>query len=107
MSGFVLILVIGKYFYQLAQDYGKRTWVFAILGIVMFYVAGFIFAIVLGLIDLLFDLNINWDNARGVNLLSIPIGILADYIFYKFLEKKWKKEVVLPQDKIDQIGTQD
>ena len=59
---------------------------------------------ILGVIDLIFGLNIDWDNAFGLNLLTIPIGIAADYGLCVILKKKWEKEKIIPQDEIQNIG---
>jgi len=104
MLGFILIFFIGKYFYELAQNYYKHRWLYAILGVVVYYAAGAIFGLIIGLADVLIGLNINWENTLGLNLLGIPIGIAADYAFYVLLKRKWEKEVVLPKDEIMDIG---
>ena len=104
MLGLLLIFFIGKYFYELAQDYYKHRWLYAILGIIVYYAAGAFFVVVVGLADLLFGLNVNWENTMGWNLLGIPIGIAADYGFYILLKRKWEKETNIPKDEIMDIG---
>ena len=104
MIGLLLIFFIGKYFYELAQDYYKHRWLYALLGIIVYYAAGAILGVIVGLADLLFGLNVNWENTLGWNLLGIPIGIAADYGFYILLKRKWEKEVNIPKDEIMDIG---
>lgn len=104
MLGLLLIYFIGKYFYKLAEEFNQNKWLYAILGIVMYYAAGFAFGILLGVFDLLLGLNLDYDNMFGINLLSIPIGLAACYGFYHLLKKKWKKSVVLIKDEIQDIG---
>ena len=104
MLGLLLIFFIGRYFYRLAEDYSQNKWLFAFLGIVLYYAAGIVFGVALGLMDLIFGWNLDFDNMFGINLLSIPIGIAACYGFYVLLEKKWKKSVVLVKDEIEDIG---
>lgn len=104
MLGLLLIFFIGRYFYRLAEDYAQNKWLFAFLGIVMYYAAGIVFGVALGLMDLIFGWNLDFDNMFGINLLGIPIGIAACYGFYVLLEKKWKKSVILVKDEIEDIG---
>lgn len=104
MLGLILIFFVGKYFYKLAQDYYKHRWLYAILGIVVYYAAGAVLGLIIGLADVLIGLNIDWENAIGLNLLGIPFGIAADYGFYVLLKRKWEKEVVKPKDEIMDIG---
>ena len=104
MLGLLLIFFIGKYFYELAQDFYKHRWLYAFLGIVVYYASGAIFGVILGVFDLLFELNINWDESFGINLLGIPIGLAGCYLFYTILKNKWRKEEDLSKDEIDDIG---
>lgn len=90
MLGLVLIYWIGKYFYQLAEKYHQNKWLFAILGVVVYYVSQIIVGIVMAILNELFALGIDFDNF-GVSLLGIPIGALFTYLFYIVLEKNWKK----------------
>ena len=93
MLGILLIYFIGKYFHELAQDFYKHRWLYAILGIVVYYASGGVFGVVLGVLDLFLALNINWEDTFGINLLSIPIGLLGCYVFYVMLKKKMAKRV--------------
>jgi len=104
MLGILLIYFIGKRFYDLAAEFNQNKWLFAILSIVVYYAAGLLFGILLGVLDLFFEWNIDWDNNFGINLLGIPIGLLADWALYVVLENRWKKKVVLVKDEIDDIG---
>ena len=104
MLRLILIFFIGKYFYELAQEYEKKRWLYAILGIVVYYAAGAVFGVILGLADVILGLGIDWDNSLGLNLLGLPIGIAADYIFYQYLKKTWEKERGNPADEIMDIG---
>jgi len=103
MLGLLLIYFIGKFFYELAQDYNKHRWLYAILGIIIYYVSGFIFGIILFVVGGFIGLGINWEG-YGINLLALPVGILADYGFYKYLESKWKKAETISANEIDDIG---
>lgn len=104
MLGILLIYFIGKHFYKMAETYNKNKWLFAILGVVTYYVGTFIGGIVLAILDEIFVLGINWDSNLILGLMALPFGIALDYLFYKILEKKWKKEFVPVGNEIEDIG---
>ena len=103
MLGLLLIYFIGKYFYDLAAEFEKNKWLYAILGVVMYYVGTFIGGLILGVLDALMELGIDWDNNLLLGLLGLPFGIAASYLFY-YLLKSWSKSVVLVKDEINEIG---
>lgn len=103
MFGILLIYWVGKYFYQLAIEFNKNKWGFAFIGLAVYYGSQIVFGFVLGLLNEIFVLGIDFES-YGINLLGIPIGGFACYFFYKFLEKKWKREYVNPLAEIDSIG---
>lgn len=105
MLGILLIYFIGKRFYDLSIEHNQSKWLFAILSIVIYYAAGFVFGIIIAFLDIyVFDWGIDWENTVGANLLSIPIGLLAVWGFYVFLESKWEKSVFIVKDEIEDIG---
>ncbi|NNF81504.1 MAG: hypothetical protein HKO96_07385 [Flavobacteriaceae bacterium] len=104
MLGLILIFFIGKYFYELADKHQKNNWVYAIIGVVVYYAAGAVLGVILGLADIVFTFGIDWENAVGLNLLGIPAGLAADYGLYYLLKKKWESETVVPDDEIMKIG---
>ena len=104
MLGLLLIFFIGKYFYELAEKYYKNKWLYAIIGVVVYYAAGAVLGVILGFADIFFGLGINWENSAGINLLGIPAGLAADYGMYYLLRKKWESETVIPEEEIMKIG---
>ena len=104
MLGVVLIFVIGKYFYKLAEKYKQNKWLYAILGIVAYYASTAVFGVALFMVDMVFGLNIDWENTTGINLLGIPVGIASVYGIYYLLRRKWEKSVVVVRDEIQDIG---
>ena len=105
MLGILLIYFIGKRFYDLSTEYNQNNWLFAILSIAIYYASGFVFGVILGLLDIyVFDWGIDWDNNFGINLLGLPVGLLTVWGFYVFLENKWKKSVLVIKDEINDIG---
>jgi hypothetical protein len=103
MLGFLFIYFIGKYFYELANQFNKNKWLFVILGILSYYSGAFIGGIILGLISLIFAIEIDWDNQILMNAIAIPFGLGITYLLYFLLKRKWNSEIKL-EDSIDDIG---
>ena len=102
MLGILLLFFIGKYFYELAQDYEKQRWLFGILGIVSYYVGTIIAAFVL----LIFDETIFDSNSFISTLMVIPFGIAFAYLFYYLLKQNWEKHAEAKKEEIDDIGAE-
>ena len=62
---------------------------------------------IIGVLDVAFELGIDWGNAILLTLIALPVGLLACYVFYSVLDKKWKKEDELNKREIDDIGRND
>jgi len=103
MIGLLLIYFIGKYFYDLAGQYGHKKWLYAFLGIAVYYLGEFVGGLLVGLMSLFFGFEVEWDNKILMAVIGLPSGILLDYLFYYFLNKKWKSER-LKMETIDDIG---
>ncbi|MGG8495574.1 hypothetical protein ACQY1Q_04090 [Tenacibaculum sp. TC6] len=105
MLGLLLLYFIGKKFYELAGNYNKNEWGYAILGVATYYVGAFIFGILLGVLMLILESDwLDTANKFQLALVELPVGILSCYILYVFLEKMWKKEKPPQDNMIDQIG---
>ena len=103
MLGILFIYWIGKYFYQLAEKFNQNKWLYAILGIVIYYSGQIIGALLIAVVSELFDLGIDFDGVL-INVVGILIGRIACYLFYLLLEKVWKRDVVIIKDSIQDIG---
>lgn len=104
MLGFVFIFIIGKYFYKLAEEYNQNKWLFAILGIIVYYAAGAIGGIIIGVLSVVFNFEVDWDNSILMAAIGLPIGLASCWLFYYLLEKKWKKIEIKPIQDINNIG---
>lgn len=103
MLGILLIYWIGKYFYQLADKNDQNKWLFAILGIGIYYITQIVFGVILAFLNEFGVTEIDLDSF-ALNLLGIPLGLLGCYIFYILLEKFWEKDVVDVAEAIQDIG---
>lgn len=94
MLGLFLIYFIGKAYYELAHEFDKHRWGFAILGVVTyyagFYLVAFITGILIGL-GVFGDLDIDNIPEIGFSLLCLPFGILACWGLHRILKNQWSK----------------
>jgi len=105
MLGILLIYFIGKRFYDLAEEFEQNKWLYAIIGIVIYYGIGTLLLTFIIVLDIyFFDWGFNWEQSYGMSLLMIPLGIFAVWLFYQFLENRWKKQVLIVKDEIQDIG---
>ena len=93
MIGLLLIYFIGKYFADLAEKFYKPKWLYAILGIVIYYAGTFIFGLLLGVIQLLS----NTDFLTGIpdiflGLIALPFGLFCCWLTHFILKRIWEKK---------------
>ncbi|MBU2996455.1 hypothetical protein KO500_08410 [Cellulophaga baltica] len=107
MLALILFYWIGKYFYNLADEFDKQKWGYAILGIVSYYVGCLGFGLICGIItEIVSPGTIDTINETLLSIIALPFGILSCYLLYKYLEKTWKKNNPNPIDMLDEIGKQ-
>lgn len=101
----ILVIIIASIFYKLAAKYNENKWTFAIASIAVYFGSSFIIGIIIGAFSLIIDFDIDQISELTFTLISFASGITASYLFYKLLEKKWKKKAIVATDEIDLIGT--
>ena len=102
MIALLLIYFIWKMYSHLAELYEKNKWVLAIIGIAMYYFAQFVAGLFIGVIQMNDPTFLSEVNDLVLNLIGIPIGMLATYGLYKFLKIHWaKKALLVDEDVLD------
>ena len=92
MIGLLLVYFIGKYFYDLAGQYNKSKWGFAVLGVISYYLGTFIGGVVVGLLfEFVLEISVEDFPELVLGLMAIPIAILVCWGFYKLLQSQWSK----------------
>ena len=106
MLGLVFIYFIGRAFYNLAGDYNKNEWGYAILGVASYYGAffGSLFLIGAGIGLFADKMIIDERDDLMFSLMGIPIGLLSCYLTYRHLSKRWEREERQEMSVIDEIG---
>ncbi|MEM8908000.1 MAG: hypothetical protein AAGD05_09165 [Bacteroidota bacterium] len=103
MLGILLIYFIAKAYSDLAAKHERSKWGFAILGIVSYYLGGFIGGIILAIaFELLGMTPIEEMNETALGLLAIPFGVLFCWGLYQWLKHSWTHtDIINQQDILD------
>jgi len=92
MLGLLLVYVIGKQFYELAHEFQKSRWGFAILGVAAYYTGSFLVGLAIGLSDGFLETDfLESTSDLTINLIAMPFGLLTCYLTYRVLKNKWEK----------------
>lgn len=93
MLGILMLFFIGRYYYQLAFEFEKNKWVFAIIGILTYYAGTLIAAFIFGAVAVLSG-NESWLEMGdlGLSLIALPFGLLAAWGLYRILDNNWKNK---------------
>ena len=101
MISILLLYFVGKMFFELAHQYKRKPWPYAILGVLVFYGGMILLGIFLEIIMVLVDSTIFLTlNSFVRTLVLIPLGILSAWILYKSLERNWKKKPMTSKNDI-------
>lgn len=104
MIEIVIIYFIGKYFYKLAEEFNKNKWLFAILGIITYFVGAAIGGVILFFLDMQLDIGINWESKLMLTFILLPFATATCYLLHYLLKLNWEKSVVIVTDEIQDIG---
>lgn len=91
MLGLILIFFIGKAFFSLAKTHNRNKWLFAVLGVIVYYGMSFIGATAIVLIAVAVGNEgiLNYPDAL-IGIMGVPIGLLAVWGFHYLLRKNWE-----------------
>lgn len=87
----LLIYGIGKKFYELAFNYERSQWGYAIAGVASYYAGTFVSVLIIAVILEIYNPGYVESNEGWLGVLGIPFGILACWGLYKILENSWSK----------------
>jgi MFS family permease len=109
MLGIIIMIAVGRQFYELAKKYEQQqAWVYAILGVVSYYVGGFIGGLILLILsEILGVVSIDNISDLSITFISIALGVISCWGFYQLLKSFWKKKFEEAQrlkPKISDIG---
>lgn len=92
MLGLLLIYFVGRAFYRLAETHKRSKWLFAILGVVSYYVTQFIFAFAVVSYMLSTGSYLDSSTELVITLVGILVGGIGVSIFYAILRRAWEKK---------------
>ena len=109
MLEIVILVLIWKLYYQLAQKYKQKlAWVYGFIGIVAYYGGAFFAGILLGLYADFQGFNpLQSFSDLQLTLIFIPVAALCCWGVYQLLKRKWHKEyleIEQNKSKISDIG---
>lgn len=93
MIGIITLYFIGRYFYNIAEENNKNNWVFAILGVAIYFI-GLVIGqmIIFAWYEIYSEYGIEDANETIVAIASIPIGLLFTFLLSKYLKKSWQQK---------------
>ena len=92
MLGIVLMYLVGREYYKLAILNQKNAWLYAIVGVVSYYVGVFLGGIlVVILYHFISEEAVEEMSELKLEIMAIPFGVLSCYLFYRFLKFSWSK----------------
>lgn len=98
MLGIILLYNLGKYFYDLALEFDKSKWKYTIFGIIIYFVGQILAGFSMAIIDILFGTQITSLPSFVVNIIALPFGIFAAWLYYNYLQNKWSKKINIIND---------
>ena len=104
MLGFILIYFIGKQYYTLAADRNMNKWLYAFVGVGIYYLGTIIGAILISMYFEFFGNGIDLVGDKALSYVSIPFGLFAVWGLHKILDKKWTDKKTDINKEIEMIG---
>ncbi len=94
MLGILLIYIIGRIFYDLADIFQKNKWFYTALGILSYYLGTIVVGLMMAIyFELYSDRSIDSVSDLTITFIAFPFGILTCYLFYSILKNIWTKEI--------------
>ena len=104
MLGILLIYIIGKYFYDLAEKHERSNWGFAILGVLSYYVGTFVAGIIITIaLDIWGTISVDDLSDLLLGLIALPFGIITTLAFYHLLKYSWQRKSGVDETIIDHL----
>jgi len=91
MIKFVFIFFVFRWVSSLAVEFGKNTWLYGVLSILVYYIFCWVFGFVLKIIWLFGGFHYN---SLTKMIVEVLFGLAAVWIFRSILKTTWKKEVL-------------
>ncbi len=101
MFGILILYFIARPFARLAVIKDKNKWLWGISSILVYYAGSFLGGIIIALVMQNTSQSSieDMDNIL-IGVLAMPFGLLLAWLYYKFLERQWKKEEGFQQQDI-------
>jgi len=104
MLTILFIFFIGRHFFTLAEEYNKNKWLFAIIGVVVYYVGSAIGGIIMSVFQELFGFYIDWGNQWQLLLIGLLFGFGSVFLFSYILRRHFEETKPEELPTIEDIG---
>lgn len=105
MLEILLVIYIGRWFFNLAQKHNKNKWLVGILGALSFYAFILISGFLMGIIFAAIEYNAFFELPDIViGILCIPFGLLGTWGLYRILKSNWERQPLASERVIDDGG---
>ncbi|MEM6344809.1 MAG: hypothetical protein AAF927_13040 [Bacteroidota bacterium] len=102
---YIVLFIVGRFFYKTANDNDKNGWAHGILSIVVFFIGTNVASILIVLAFSAFaDDATDLPGEFSLIFMALPFGFLACWGLYKLLFYNWSKEEKFNENIIDEIG---
>lgn len=92
MLDIIILIYVGRDFYNLAIKYDKKGWVYAVVGVASTYAGIMLGGLILGItIEIISPGFIDESNPRLLGIMAVPFGVLAWWLLRTMLRKSWSK----------------
>ena len=90
MLALILIFYIGRAFYRLAKKHDRSKWLYAIIGVVTYYVAQFLLQVSIAIYLLSGGKNLALGTELVIALIGMLVGAGVVAVFYYILKRIWE-----------------
>ena len=94
MLGYLIISLVGWYFFKLAKRYHKHTWRYAFIGAAVYFLTAFTSAFIID--SLVPDIE-----TLLLGFLAVPLGLVAAWMLYRYLRKRFDDQLKNPYSRSD------
>lgn len=102
MLGLALIYFLGKWYANLAEDFNKNKWLYAIVGIATYYVGTFAAGFAIGILSAATNNNVLLGYSDFVlGLICLPFGIISTVLLRYLLKRNWRKNSKISGELLD------
>lgn len=101
LIGYIILFYVGFYFFRLAENHNKNKWLFAFLGLVIFFFGYFVYALYYRffVLEELDDFTYS-----EIGFKSFFVGLFFAILLFQILNQFWSSRKNKNKSEVDKIG---